>query len=312
MRRGLIMIPYAYVARFNSGVNIGNTTHQVELYLRNCCVAAVSARVHCGESTDVAVVTNITVPSPYNHLLTSAGVKILTFPFDEFNFGGEYAWSLAFYKLCALSKAVSHLDYDYYACLDSDVYVQSSFDNIWQECDSHILLYDINHSLANADYRRLLGEVEALCADCKGVTHYGGEFYAASATASARFVEECAGVYSEMTARGFKTSQGDEFITAIAAHRLRGVVKNAGAYVCRYWTGTFRLVSSNYKHNPVVVLHCPAEKQSGMLALYNRYIRRGRIPSPAVAHRLLHLRFPSAVVILKIIVKKIFKTRIWN
>ena len=310
MRRGLILIPYAYVESFNSGVNIGKAIHQVELYLKNCCVAAVSARAHCGESTDVAVMTNITIPSPYNHLLTSAGVKIMTFSFDEFNFGGEYAWSLAFYKLCALSKAVSHLDYDYYAWLDADVYVQGSFDDIWRECDHHILLYDINHSLANADYRRLLGEVESLCDDCKGVTHYGGEFYAASAADSVRFVEECVKIYSEMMARGFKTSQGDEFITVIAAHRLAGAVKNAGAYVCRYWTGTFRLVSTNYKYNPVVVLHCPAEKQSGMIALYNRYVRRGRIPSPSVAHRLLHLRCPSVVVILKIIVKKIFKTSI--
>lgn len=138
-----------------------------------------------------------------------------------------------------------------------------------------------------------------------GVTHCGGEFYAANRTDAELFVEACKNVYLEMLNKGFVTSQGDEFISTIVAHRLKNKVKNAAPYVNRFWTGTFRLISTNYKQNPVVVLHCPAEKEYGMVALYNRFISKGKIPSRKVAHRILHLESSSFITIIKRFIKQI-------
>ncbi|MBR2629833.1 MAG: hypothetical protein IKD24_09135 [Alistipes sp.] len=305
MKKGLIMIPYAYLDDYNTGANL-RKSKAFGIYMKNCCVAAVSARHNSGDNSDVAIISNIDFPPQYRNILDRSGVKFIKFPFDEFCFDKQYKWSLAFYKLCALSKAVKHLHYDYYSYLDSDVYVQGSFDNIWRECDYNIQMYDINEGLNSADYCRVLNEFMAFDTDIKGgITHFGGEFYAANASHSRLFVAECDKVYQQMIERNFATSQGDEFITSIAAYRLKNMVKNSAPYVCRYWTGTYRLISTNYRVAPVTVLHCPAEKKYGIITLFNRYIRRGKTPSHRVVHRLLHLHYPSLLTIAKIIVKKI-------
>ena len=306
MKKGIVMIPYAYVKDFNVGINIGHKNNSLDIYMKNCCVASMSARQHCGPNTDVAVVTNIEIASPYKELLWQNGVQTIVFPFDEFCFEKGYKWSLAFYKLCALSKAVHNLEYDYYAYLDTDVYVQSCFDSIWNECDYNIQMYDINHSLDNANYRRLLAEIaEFTQQQSGGITHYGGEFFAANAVDAKMFVEECQHVYSEMLNKGFVTSQGDEFITTIAAHHIKNKVKNAGPYVYRFWTGAFRSVSTKYKVDPVVVLHCPAEKEGGILKLYDRFYSRKQKPSNKVVYNVLHLQHPSLIGFIKRTIVKI-------
>lgn len=96
-----------------------------------------------------------------------------------------------------------------------------------------------------------------------------------------------------MRRRRFTTKFGDEFILSLAAGCLKGLVKNAGAYVGRFWTGTFRLLSTSYAYNPVTVLHVPAEKEYGMLRLFSRYVRRGHLPSRWAAWRTLHLTHRS-------------------
>ena len=304
MKRGLLMIPYAYISDFNTGVNL-DKNRAFEIYMKNCCVAAISARYQCGENTDVAIVTNIEIPSKYRDIVESKGVKIISFPFDDFRFGREYKWSLAFYKLCALSKASKELDYDYYAYVDTDVYVQGSFDNIWEDCENNILMYDINQGCNSSEYRRVLNEMGNFDASIHNFTYYGGEFFAANSENTQLFIAECEQIYKEMVSRDFVTTQGDEFISNIAASRLKNRVKNAGAYVYRYWTGTYRLISTNYRVAHIVLLHCPAEKKDGIITIFNRYVRRGKVPSNRRAHSLLHLNCPSLLTMAKYIVKKI-------
>lgn len=227
----------------------------------------------------MALVTNIDVPEPYKTILSDAGVKVQNCVFDNFSFDASYTWSLAFYKLNALKHAIEELPYDNFAFVDSDVYVQMDFSNIWKECSNKILLYDICHGLQVEDYRHLLKEVgEFTKEEAIGFTHYGGEFFAANKENAKRFIDECMQVYDEMMRTAFQTSHGDEFITSIATSKF-GNVKNAGAYVYRYWTGKFYLTSTNYKFNPVAVLHVPAEKERGMLKLFDGYIAKGKIPS---------------------------------
>ena len=312
-RKGLLMFPYAYQAGKQTGANIGHASRQLDIYLQNACVATLSARRACGADTDVALVTNIDVPEPYAGQLARGGVRVIACPFDRFDFGGEYKWALAFYKLCALWHAVREEGYGRYAYLDTDVYVQRDFGDIWAECDGGgVLLYDFGHGLQAADYRHILSEFEAFCSEGLTIgggnlTHYGGEFFAAEAGAARLFSDRCGEVYEEMLRRGFKTTHGDEFIVSLAAASMKAQVKNAGAYINRFWTGTFRLLSTCYRYNPVAVLHVPAEKEYGMLRLYARYVRRGRVPSQRAVWRTLHLTHRSLRTCLVQLIKRVIK-----
>ena len=294
----LIFIPYANIDNASTGVNISKKESSINIYLKNACVALISAK-HYNSSCDVALVTNTDIPEPYKSLLSSNNVMIIKFPFDCFYFGKEYGWSLAFYKLCALNHIVSETQYEYVSYMDTDVYVQSSFDYIWKECDDHILLYDINHGIQVRDYNRLLNELEIFGIK-KALTHYGGEFFASNRASAMEFVNKALDIYNEMVDKKFVTEIGDEFIISVVADKLKESVKNAGAYIFRFWTRSFRLVSTCYEFNPVSVLHVPDEKEDGIMKLYDKYISKSIVPSPKKVYNILHLR------------KQSLKVRIWK
>lgn len=176
------MIPYAYLSGVNTGVNIGNKARQIDTYMKNCCVACISARCHNDANTEIALVTNMDVPQKYKEILLAQRVKIIHQDFDQFNFDGNYAWALAFYKLCALYHVARNTEYDYIAYLDSDVYVQGDFEDIWKECDSRILLYDINHGLQVESYRHIVAEMQSFDPQIEG----GGFFRRITAESSLR------------------------------------------------------------------------------------------------------------------------------
>lgn len=288
--KNLILIPFAYLEAYRGGVNWKKQDERLDLYLKNCCVACVSARKNCGDNTDVALVTNIDVPTEYRAVLETTGVKVLRYEYDRFSFEGKYTWSLAFYKLCALSHAVELGEYEAFAYLDSDVYVQSDFGDIWKECEKSVLMYDMCHGLQVEDYRMFIKEATAfLGKEALGTTHYGGEFFAANRENAKAFVAACEKVYEEMRQKEFQTSCGDEFIISMVAAQSTLPFRNAGAYVYRYWTRSFHLISTNYEYNPVVVLHVPQEKEYGMVAVYNRYVQKGAIPSRNKAWNMLHI-----------------------
>lgn len=187
-------------------------------------------------------------------------------------------------------KKISEMKYMSVCYLDTDVYIQGNFEAIWRECEQNVMLYDINHGLNTDDYISLCDEVEEFYGNRKLITHYGGEFFAASSSNAKEFVNVCEQVYSKMLEKDFRTTKGDEFILSVAAENMKASIKNAGAYVYRFWTGaSFRLVSTCYEYNRIIVLHLPAEKEHGMLKMYDHYIRRGIVPSDKNAWRIFRL-----------------------
>lgn len=306
-RDRIILIPYADKDGANTGVNINSDDKRVDIYLKNCCVALISAK-HYNSDCDVALVTNIDVPEKYNKLLSANNIKIIKTPFDEFTFGDKYLWNLAFYKLCAVDYVVKNFDYNYVSYMDSDVVIQSSFNDIWEECDYSVLLYDINHGLQVKDYRIIVDEFSAFLGEKSLITHYGGEFFAANRDNAEIFIDKCKDIYRTMIEKGFTTTKGDEFIISLAASQMKEKIKNAGAYIYRFWTSGFRLVSTCYAFNPVTILHMPAEKEHGMLVLYNRFIRKNKMPKKKTVWRICHLknmRFSAKVKsLLRTILKK--------
>lgn len=275
--------------------------------MKNIAVSCISARKNNGINTDVALVTNIEIKEPYKCILLQNGVKLFKVPFDLFDFGAEYGWSLAFYKLCALYHICRETDYDFYAYLDSDVFVQNDFSDIWNECRNSILLYDINHGFQVEHYRHFLSEVTDFLNRETNITHFGGEFFAADKEKAILISQTCLDIYYEMQNKNFVTTHGDEFILSLAADRMKDKIKNGGAYVYRYWTGTFRLVSTNYKYNPVTVLHVPAEKNLGMLKIFDKFIKKNKMPGRNKVWNLLHLRKRAILVDVKVLIKKFIR-----
>lgn len=302
MSKKLIFLPYACDPRKNTGVNLDRREGAMDTYCQNFCVALVTLKQE-NPDCDVALVTNGELPGVYTELLKRKGILVLRQPYDTFVFPADYRWSLAFYKLCALDAMVKRGGYDFYCYLDTDVVANASMDPVWEECGNHILLYDVNHGLYDADYRGFLQEVADFTGEPSYITHYGGEFFAANAKNSALFIDNCRTVYERMRDCAFVTTKGDEFITSIAASRMGPGIKNAGAYIFRFWTGSYRLISTVYRLEPIPILHLPVEKERGMLTLYRRYISRDRYPTRKQIYRCCHLSRPR----LKNVVKQLLK-----
>lgn len=314
--RKLVIIPYAELVGYKTGANVQNVKNRVEMYMKNCSVACISARAVSPDDTDVMLVSNVDISEPYKTLLDKNGVLVRKIPFDCFDFDSNYTWSLAFYKLCALRALVNKAEYDYYAYFDADVYFQHSIDNVWEECNDHIMLYDISHGLQVPDYCVFLNEVELYLGERRHITHYGGEFFAASSDNAKVFSQKCYDIYLSMMERNIVTTKGDEYIVSIAADLMKQNVKNASAYVYRFWSGiSFRLVSTCYKYNAVSVLHVPAEKTQGIIRLFDRYICKSKIPARTAVYRALHFKHVSVIglakstvgICLRKIIKKIIK-----
>lgn len=299
--KNLFFVPFAFDEKKMTGVNV--TSNALKVYLKNLCVSLISAK-KTNPNIDVALVSNVSIPAEYEKLLLENQVLIYTEPFDAFAFANDYPWCLAYYKLCALEKMVTKYDYDNYIYTDADVFVQKSLDKVFLELRDNILMYDINHGLYVRDYVQIMEEFNRFGVDTY-ITHYGGEFFGASRENARLFAQQCKAIFDEMQSRNFVTAKGDEFISTIAAHRLRGMVKNAGAYIYRFWTGDFYLVSTCYKFNEIAILHLPAEKQDGMLKLYNYFVKHNAFPSKEKVHKICHLTHQPLKAKVRGFVKKL-------
>lgn len=307
--KNIICIPFAYEKEKYSGVNIKNIKKTLIIYQKNFAVSLISAKKNNPNDT-VALVTNLDVDmidSTILKLLEMNNIKILHVEYDSFIFPNKYLWSLAFYKLCAL-KYLSNSEYDNICYMDTDVYVQDSFKNIWLETKQNILLYDINHGLGIDDYKTIVDEFSSfLNTKNQYLTHFGGEFYASNRENAKTFIKHCEEIYNEMVERNFVTTKGDEFIISIAASSMKTHIKNAGAYIFRYWTGTFRLISTSYKNNSVTVLHIPSEKEKGIIKIFNKYVSNNKLPSNNRAWKLLHLKRMGIETFFKMVIKNFIK-----
>ena len=291
----IICVPFAYKANMQSGENVFSSGNQrLFMYLKNASVALVSAK-HFNKDVDVILATNLLeleIPEEIRNVLKRKDIKIITIPYDEFCFSAEYTWSLAFYKLCVL-KYLCNIGFEKMVYLDTDVYIQDNFEFIWKEVEQKILLYDINHGLNVEDYRGFCNEIKIFknLKDQMYITHYGGEFFASNYKNAVQFTIHAERIFDEMVQKKFQTSKGDEFILSLAANEMRDNIKNAGAYIYRFWTGArFRLVSTCYENNKVLILHLPAEKEKGILRLYSNYIRKGIVPTEENVWRICRLK----------------------
>ena len=300
--KNLVFGAFAFIEDNATSVNITHKSNIVNTYLKCAFVSLKSAKDYNKNDT-VALITNQKLPPFYEKLYKDNNIEIIIFPFDEFYFEKKYKWNLAFYKLCALKK-VYELNYDNYCMIDLDTYTQSSYSDIWEESRNKILLLDINHSLTNNDNKEFIAELNNFGVENQYLTNYGGEFIATNKENLKKVIDSNDKIYAKMKEMNFETKFGDEFITRITAYNLGTLIKNAGAYIYRFWTGTFYLVSTCYKYNPVCILHCPVEKEKGFIKVYNKLANGKKIKKNKV-YSLLHLNRPSIKIRIKGIIKKV-------
>ena len=273
-----------------SSTNVNSSFIDNNGYLKNSICSLFSAKIN-NPDCDSILITNFKLPEKYMNELNDLNIKTYLFPFDRFVFPDNMAWSLAFYKLCALSYVIQELNYDNICLLDTDTVCVKPLDSLWDECRENILLYDMQHSLEIEQANVMNQEFHDLTHSYKYLINYGGEFIAGSRDRLIVFLEKCRYYYDQMIKKKLTTKHGDEFILCCAASDsdVRSSIKSANAYIFRFWTSSFYLISTNYIYNPICILHVPDEKNRGMLCLYKYISKKKKLPIENKLYRMLNL-----------------------
>lgn len=301
----LIFNALAIDDKARGSTNVSDIFLKSDGYIKNSVVSLFSAKQNNPEC-ECALILNFEINKHYHELFEEFNIKIFYVPFDKFYFSKNYNWSLAFYKLCALDYVVNNLNYDNYCLLDTDTVSIDAFDNIWKECEHNILLFDIQHSLDIQQAITMNQEYKNLNQIHTYLTNYGGEFIAGSKEKLSYFLERSKLYYHKMLSSNFKTKHGDEFIIACVAEEtdIKNKIKNANAYINRFWTRNFYLISTNYIYNPICVLHLTDEKNSGIICLYNYIDKNRTLPKKNKIFKILNLPTQKSNIRKKLNLKK--------
>lgn len=249
-----------------------------DIYLRNSFVSLYTAKQHSPE-TDVAIVTNIPLQGEYRELFETNGIKNHIIPFDKFNVPETFKWGYAFYKLCALYHMVKEFEYDTYLELDTDTITVSNLMPMWEDVEysKRILLYNLHRPISHPVGKVINEDYHKVYDFPLHIDQLGGEYICGRKKELEEFLELLEEIYTEYSAFNFKLldpGSGDEaFVSMTAARLKKGVLGFANPYINRFWTGSFYLVSTNWKYDPVLIWHLPAEKNYGMLKLYSIFSR---------------------------------------
>jgi len=305
-RKKLIFCAYAADSNMQSGENVVDIEDKVSLYMKNAVTALVSAKLNNPDCA-VALVTNITVSEYFKKIFDKFDIKIFKENFDRFKFDNNYKWGLAFYKLCALEKVLTY-DYDSYLFLDADTYTQNSLTDLWEETDYNVMLHNHIHRLSIPDCKRYNREVENFCGITAPLTNYSGGFIAGSKTLLNRFINICVGIYNEMLEKNFQTSFGDEFITRLAAEKMKENIKEANAYIETFWTNVhFYLTTTRYKYNAISSFHLPDEKNRGLIKVFEYIVKNGKLPQNEKVYDIFNMKHSNHIDQLKYNIKKCLK-----
>lgn len=291
----LITCAFAFKEGFQTSRQLNKTagSYTTEMYLKNLYVALASARA-LNPQDDVYLSVNYEINEDWVKRFEAAGVIVRVMDFSSFVVPKEFPWSLAFFKMCVLDTWVSEGKYDRYLILDADTYTARSYGDLWKESDFGILLYPLGHSFSHPDRETIRKDfIRLLPEDASGlpITHYGGEFIGGNRADLTVFMNKCRELFDKLSREGFKADEkiGDEDLWSIAATLLNRqmYIIPATPYNFRFWTREFYLISTVTVSNPVCVWHLPAEKENGIIRLYNYRLKKGSFPTPERAAALL-------------------------
>ncbi len=290
----LILNAFAFKEDYGSSMQLNNRSDDAKLrtYMKNMVVSLVSCKLRNKEDC-VCLATTSEPVEPYKSMLEKAGVIIRIIPFDSFLIPKDFPWALAFYKLCVLDFFIKEGGFDKLLLIDTDTIAMDSFGDLWDEAGHGLMLYPVNHTYNHRDRMIIKEAYNSLYPEGKdNMVHYGGEFICANKESLAQLMEYCRNIYDDVKASNFNIpkNSGDEVILSMAAalYSKKAPIITAGAYIFRYWTdSSFYLVATNTVSNPVCVWHMPAEKDTGVILLYDYYRKHGTFPDREKAAAML-------------------------
>ena len=300
--KNLIMCAFAFKEGFQTSLQTEKQAGEetTQMYLKNLFVALSSAKLY-NPMDDVCLVTNCKLPVEWQERFLNQGVLVKEIPFETFVIPPKFPWALAFYKLCALHHMVENgREYEHILMMDADTYTVRSYEELWQEADFGVLLFAVGHSFNHSDreiIRRDFMKYYPAEAAKKNIVHYGGEFVAGKRDKLQKYLECCEEIYEKLKAADFQMEPhaGDETVWSIAAVLAKKEVSvtEAGAYLYRFWTGDFYLVSTVTVSNPVCIWHIPNEKETGFVRLYEYYRKNGAFPEIHTVMKIFGMRKAS-------------------
>lgn len=291
----LVFIPVAYKEKFSMSANLsGSNESGYKIYLQNAIVALKSVKDR-NSNVDVALITNFPLSDFYKKLVEKHGILHYECSYVDYTMPPHFTWSLAFYKIATIKYVTESLNYDYYLQLESDEICIHPFNDMWRELDHKLLTvfspfrYDHPNRIV---YSNLYN---AYCnsANKAMIEKTGAGFVAGSKKAFQHFTETCDSIYQYLQTHidELDTSLGDELYTSLYCALYPEKVARANPYVDIYWTNSFYFVSTNYFYDAVSVIHLPAEKNWGMIRLYQYLIKRGHLPKLSKIYKIMN--FPN-------------------
>ena len=271
-----------------------NNNRGCEIYLQNAVVALKSV-IDCNPNVDAALVTNFPLESFYKELLAKYGIIHYECPYVDYTMPPHFTWSLAFYKIATIKYVAEFLNYDYYLQLESDELCIHSFEDMWRELDHKLITVfsPFRYDHPNRTTYSKLYNTYFNSSNETVIEKTGAGFVAGSKKSFQHFSETCDNIYEHLQAHidELDTNLGDELYTSLYCAMYPEKVARANAYAAVYWTNKFYFVSTNYFYDAVSVIHLPAEKNSGMLRMYQYLIKHERLPKLAKVYKIMN--FPS-------------------
>lgn len=247
----------------------------MEIYIQNAIVCLGSV-IDQNPQIKALLCTNFDLPQPYDALCRELGIEIRYVEF-RLEVASHSNWSICNYRYCVMEHLCGTLlDEDVVMMLDTDIICVDALGDLLDDVQDDILLYDVCHDRTNRDRKNILLNYRKIYGQDTNLIHYGGEFICTRVENLKKLHRGCLEVIAASNEYEDLLNFNDEHITSMAVYReLRNKAHPVGAYLCRYWTGSFYLASTNWKNNPVPLWHLPAEKQTGICWTF-RYFRKYR------------------------------------
>lgn len=258
-----------------------NVAQAKDIYLRCAFVCLLSA-IKNGEADKAIFVTNISLGEQWDSAFRNENIEVIVVEStDRFMVDSQAEWNITQYKYEALCSVCTRLDpMDNLLFLDSDTITVGNLADIFSEvADGSLMLYDTRHSYSHPARTRIRENYTLLFGKGNPV-HWGGEFIAGKVQQVMTFLSACSDIVDRMKNTQGLQNVADEHVTSIAITRLNEIqVRNASAYIFRFWTGDPYIVSTNYYFDRVVIWHLPAEKASGIREVYQYYKQNAVLPN---------------------------------
>ncbi len=252
----------------------------------------------------MAVVVNFELSPFFDELFKSNDIKVYKIDFEDYKVPANFVWSLAFFKITALKFITLNTDYEYTLQLESDEICISNFDDMWRELDYKILMiyspFRVDHP-NRVLYSKLFHEIYKNNTK-QTIVKTGAGFVAGRKDMLLDFVKVCDEIYDYIKYNESTVDKniGDELYTSIYCALYPMRVGDAGPYATVYWTGSFYFAATNYKYDPVSIIHLPAEKKRGFIKLFEYYLKNKKLPKNETIYRIMNFpKTPTHLTIKK-------------